>query len=151
MNEAIEELKDATTEETHRLDALRAVLRDNIVKQMPEGQDLPNIYIYCFRDVWGGVRISEVSYSYGSAGTSAMHSDYDAAPFIFAAERYLNDCLFEVEDHGDGAKYDPEQEARGRLLYWLMPDDERDGSNLPDWEDRNANPLAAEGEGDSDD
>lgn len=129
------ELTDATPEEERRIDALRTVLRDDIAKQVPEDTDPPDIRIYCFRDPWGGVRVSEVSYSYGQSGTSAQASEPETFGFIFAAERYLIDCLQPVE-----GLHDAEQEARRGLLFWLMP--ERDVTKLPEWETREENPLA---------
>lgn len=136
----IPELDNPSPEDTRRINALREVLIGD-AKRRGQWSDNMKCSIYCFRDTWGGLRISEISYSHGSGGASWMAGDLDAFPYIFAAERYLMWCFAQVEDHGDGAVLDLEQEARRGLLYWL--DDEHDYNTLPEWAERSTNPLAS--------
>ena len=135
----IEELKDASGEDVLRINALRAVLLGHA--EVPHAE----CHIYCYRDVWGGVRISEVDFTVktevGMAGSSWMASDLDAAAPLYACEQYLCHCLFPVEDHGASMVYDPEQEARRAVIYNCFT---HDYNALPEWEDRTRNPLSKE-------
>jgi hypothetical protein len=139
---SIEELKDVTPEEQRQLDALRALLYGEMVREgsVPRPEEI-TVSIYCFRDTWGGVRISEISYSRPGGGSSYMASDLDSFPVIFAAERYLMYALHGVEDHGGGAVLDLEQEARRGLLYWLRGATVTVYNAMEPWEERTENPL----------
>jgi len=135
----IEELKNATPEEERRLAALRSFFVNHPDMESADGDPPTSVHVYCYRDWWGGIRISEISLVWktqsGVGGASWMASDLDSFPVIYAAERYLLDCLLPVSDG-----YDAEQEARRGLLYWLM--EPQDYNELPDWEERDTNPLA---------
>lgn len=140
---AIPELTDASPEALRRIDALRATLRAMPELHNADGREADRIRIYCWRDEEnGGLRISEIGLSWdtptGTAGSSWMASDLDAGAVIFAAERYLLMCLFDVIDHGHGTIEDPEQEHRRGLIHAIT----RDYNGLPEWEEREHNPLA---------
>lgn len=135
------ELINATEEDQARIDALRDVLRKYV-----EPDTNVDIKIYCFYDqVWGAVRISEISFSTGLSGGSYMHSDIDAAGVLHAAEWYLVVCFMEAS-----SQEDPEQEARRGVIYHATVDGHSDKArakaynNLPEWEERSHNPLARE-------
>lgn len=139
-----DELLNGTDEELARIDALRDVLRKHI-----EPDKNIDINIYCFHDqVWGAVRISEISFhTPGKGGGSYMHSDLDAAGPLHACEWYLVCCFMDVIDHG-GTLEDPEQEARRGVIFQMTtgssPQQARANAynNLPEWEERDHNPLA---------
>lgn len=138
----LEELKGATLEDERRLEALRSIIY-GLEGMLPTD----TVRIYCYRDQWGGVRISEIGMSRktatGVGGSSWMSSDRDCGDVIFRAERYLMACLCDVEDHGGGAVYDPEQEARRSLLYALSAGSSTDRIKaMGEWVERDHNPLS---------
>lgn len=117
-----------------------------LIRHEPNNPELPtpDVAVYTYRDVQGGLRISEISYSWkrpdigarAMSGASYMRSGPECLGAICAAEDFLLTRGMPIETIDAECYYDPEQEAEQALLWHLLGANDDAWNKLPQWEDR---------------
>ena len=111
-----------------RLERLRNVILSTYEAPLPE------VTVYFYHDEVNGFCIGEIDAYWkltdggsGGRGTSWMQGDFDAAPVIYAAERFILNCDIPVQrPEGWDDNLDYAQEAEQRLVRALT-------GKRPDW------------------